>query len=333
MDAIQSDSWLCFSLQGSELDVVLGIKNILKSVTALKSLARQDALEWPTVKFLKGRIKEDSDEKTYQGATLKSYSQESQDKAKEDALRDLALLDEKMRERLSWSDTTLLLRSLLVVLETQTWMKRTPASSADSLLRDDEVEDCSLDEVKEAVEHISTHFRLPLEAKGVSFVSLQDKIEEVVDYARSYLNISETTYKKVWYKLSSCPDARKWPNIVVLELAFSLPCSNGRVEQNFSCLKVLKTDRRTSMQKETLNYLLEVYIEGPPLSSFDADSAIELWWNDCSTTRRINQQPRKEYQSQQKSDMLTPTHDSEPEEQNSLLDQWDEWFDSGSEES
>ena len=59
-------------------------------------------------------------------------------------------------------------------------MKRTRTFSADNLLMDDEGdEDCSL---AEAVEHISTHFRLPLEAKGVSFVSLQDEVEEMVDY-------------------------------------------------------------------------------------------------------------------------------------------------------
>ena len=62
-------------------------------------------------------------------------------------------------------------------------------------------EDCSLAEVKEAAKHISSHFRLPLEVKGVSFVSLQ----EVVDYARTYQNISQTEYRKVWYTLCSCP--------------------------------------------------------------------------------------------------------------------------------
>jgi hypothetical protein len=97
-------------------------------------------------------------------------------------MEDLVGLNDKMRERLAWSDTKLL-RSLLAFLETQTWMKRTTrTSSADSLVMDDE--DCSLAEVKEAVEHISTHFRLPLEAKGVSFLSLQDEVEEIVDYAR-----------------------------------------------------------------------------------------------------------------------------------------------------
>ena len=114
-------------------------------------------------------------------------------------------------------------------------MKRAHTLSADSLLMDDEGdEDCSLAEVKEAVEHISTHFRLPLKVKGVSFVALQDEVE-VVDYARTYLNLSQAEYRNVWYTLCTCPDARKWPNVLILsELAFSLPFSNGRVEQIFS---------------------------------------------------------------------------------------------------
>lgn len=105
-------------------------------------------------------------------------------------------------------------------------------------------EDCSLAEVKESVEHIATHFRLPLEAKGVSLVSLQDEVEEAVEYTRTYLDISGTEYRKVRYKLYTCPDARKRPNILsVCELSFSLPFSNERVEQIFSSLKVLKTNR------------------------------------------------------------------------------------------
>jgi hypothetical protein len=60
-------------------------------------------------------------------------------------------------------------------------------------------EDCSLDEV---VGHISTHFRLPLEAKGISVLSFQDKVEEVIDYAQTYLNICQVGYTKVWYTLS-----------------------------------------------------------------------------------------------------------------------------------
>ena len=74
---------------------------------------------------------------------------------------------------------------------------------------DDTEEDCSLAEVKESVEHIAAHFRLPLEVKGVSFVNLQDQVKEAVEYAQTYLDLNHTEYRKVWYKLYSCPDARK----------------------------------------------------------------------------------------------------------------------------
>ena len=207
VDILKPPSLLSLSLQGCELDTVLGIKNILKSTAALKSLARQDPREWPTVKLLLGRIKDEGGEKLYQGAALKNFSPAIQEKAKQDALLDLTGLDENMRERLKWSDTKLL-RSLLVFLETQTWAKRSHAPVTDSDNEDDIDEDCSLAEVKESVEHIAAHFRLPLEAKEVSFVTLQDEVEEAVEYARTYLDINRTEYRKVWYKLYSCPDAR-----------------------------------------------------------------------------------------------------------------------------
>ena len=57
-------------------------------------------------------------------------------KSKQDALHDLTGLDGKTRERMAWSDTSLL-RSLLVFLGSQTWMKHSHSTSADSLLSDD----------------------------------------------------------------------------------------------------------------------------------------------------------------------------------------------------
>ena len=180
-----------------------------------------------------------------------------------------------MRERLKWSDIKLL-RSLLVFLETQLWAKRSHVTVADSD-NEDEIgdDDCSL------------------EAKGVSLASLHDEIEEAVEYAQTYLDINRTDYRKVRYKLYSCPNSQNWSNILSLwELSFSLPFSNDSVEQIFSALKVLKTTRRTNLQGDTLNDFLEIFVEGPALSFFCPDGAIELLWSDCSTTRRVHQQPR-----------------------------------------
>jgi len=49
---------------------------------------------------------------------------------------------------------------------------RSHASVTDSDTEDNIDEDCSLAEVKEFVEHIAAHFRLPLKAKVVSIVTL-----------------------------------------------------------------------------------------------------------------------------------------------------------------
>jgi hypothetical protein len=70
----------------------------------------------------------------------------------------------------------------------QSWAKRsrhcaTVIDSGKEDKIDDDSDDCSLVKIKESVEQIATHFRAPLEAKGVSLAILQDEVEEVVEYA------------------------------------------------------------------------------------------------------------------------------------------------------
>ena len=78
-------------------------------------------------------------------------------------------------------------------------------------------------------------------------------------------------------------------------ILFSLPFSSGTVERMFSMLKLIKTDSRTSLNTSTLSDLLDITIEGPALDVISPDQAIENWWKACSTSRRVNQQPRKVY--------------------------------------
>ena len=239
------------------------------------------------MKLVLDRLKDEGSDKTYQGAVLKNYSSAAIEFCKKEALADMKRLEANMRQRLEWSDVKLL-RALLVFVETQSWIKKSAI--------DDEYEDVSLLEIKLALEDIFRVFIDPLESENVSLSTLQDEIEDVVDYARRYLSLESTKYRKIWYLLHVCPDAEKWPSILLLcELVFSLPFSNGRVEQIFSSLKMIKTSNRTSLHTSTLDDLLEICIEGPPLSSFSADSAIDLWWSDCCTTRRTNQKKRKSY--------------------------------------
>ena len=107
------------------------------------------------------------------------------------------------------------------------------------------------------------------------------------------MNLQRDSYSNVWYKTHTSPHARKCPSILLLsELLFSLPFSNGIVERIFSSAKVIKTKKQTNLSAATLK---EIKVEGPPpLSNFVANSAVQLWWKDCRTTRRVNQKlPRK----------------------------------------
>ena len=70
------------------------------------------------------------------------------------------------------------MRSLLIFLDTQSWAKRSrqcapPVIDSDNEDEiDDDGDDSSLVEIKESVDHIATHFRVPLEAKGVLLATL-----------------------------------------------------------------------------------------------------------------------------------------------------------------
>ena len=192
----------------------------------------------------------------------------------DEALSDIKRLEEKLRERLEWSDMDML-RAILAFLDTQNW--RIVDEEGDSLA-----------DIRSAVEVITTHFRVPLEAKEVDLCSIQDEVEEAVQYARNFLNVSQNTHRKVWYQLHTVPDSSKWPSVLELsKLLFSLPFSNAHVETAFSTLKVIKTEWRTNLKKQTLSDLLEIKVEGPPLAEFSPNEAVKLWWEDCQTTRRV----------------------------------------------
>ena len=77
----------------------------------------------------------------------------------------------------------------------------------------------------------------------------------------------------------------------MVELLFTLPVSNGRVERIFSQLKLIKTSNRTCLSEDTLDQLVRISVEGPPLSQWNASGAISRWFSDKH--RRLNQRPKE----------------------------------------
>jgi len=71
--------------------------------------------------------------------------------------------------------------------------------------------------------------------------------------------------------------------------------------------------------------LIEVYIEGPTLEEFCADETIDLWLEECPTSRKPHQSTRNSYRSCKKKS----TSDESETEDNSIeldIDKWDAWF-------
>jgi len=69
-------------------------------------------------------------------------------------------------------------------------------------------------------------------------------------------------------------------------------------------------------------HLIQINVEGPPLSQWDATSAIELWHED--KVRRVNQKdPRSKDQS---TSSATTTSDSDTENNTFCPDDWENWI-------
>ena len=178
-------SLLSLCLQKNGVDNIYCIKQILKSAKALESQARQDPKQWPSVKLIPSIIYEEGTEKLYQGGTLTHYNESTVTNCSIHTLEDLKRLSSTLKERLAWSDLQLL-RSILVFLDTCSWAPRQlRAASRDSEQEDDKIDDKA--EIRAAIEHISSIFREPLEAKNACLASIQDEVDEVVDFCRKYV--------------------------------------------------------------------------------------------------------------------------------------------------
>ena len=95
-EVLKPPSTLSLSLQGADVDIVFGIKQLLKASTTLASMEKQDPLQWPTVKIVLDRLQNDGGETVYQRVALKRYDATTLSYCSSEALADLKRLTEKM---------------------------------------------------------------------------------------------------------------------------------------------------------------------------------------------------------------------------------------------
>lgn len=148
----------------------------------------------------------------------------------------ISVIQDCLRERVKIQSTDLLTHAI-TILATHGWEKS--ANTAFGY---------------KALECISTRFLVPLENASVNCALLHEEWDDIVEYAKRYLNLVQDDYKVIWWKLFNAPDSTKWTNILaVVELLFCLPVSSGHLERVFSQLKLIKGERHASLGEDRLD--------------------------------------------------------------------------------
>ena len=74
------------------------------------------------------------------------------------------------------------------------------------------------------------------------------------------------------------PRSKAWSDVLTLvELLFTIPVTNAKLEKMFSKLKHIKTNCRSRLTETRLESLLRIADDGPKFSEYDVSSAMSLW--------------------------------------------------------
>ena len=163
-------SVLCKALQSDEICVVLALEAILKTTRAIERVKEAHFQDLPSIRKVTLRIKQDGEACTYQGADLLSYL--GVQFFENHHMGYIDLVQSCLKQRMTEQDNELL-KHALNVLATQGWGREDNASFG-----------------YPALLYLSQRFQCPLQQAGIDTAALESEWDEMVDYAKHYLNIS-----------------------------------------------------------------------------------------------------------------------------------------------
>ena len=213
-DLLKPSAILCKVLQEDELCVVRAIESVLKTKKSMDKMKATRFEELPTVKKVLGHVQKQDRIVTYQAADLKMHDQ-ALVFMKNHYVEWVEAVVSSLIDRLKIQAPELqLLTHAVTILSTHGW-ERYEALFGYA-----------------ALDAICQWFHVPLERAGTDCSEVQEEWDDMVEYAKQYLNLVQEDYKVVFWKLFNAVDAKKWSNILaVVELLFCNPIANGQVER------------------------------------------------------------------------------------------------------
>ena len=271
VDLLMPISILSKTLQNDEIDILEALTGVLRTLKEIDKLLTKPVGQWATYKNVLQRCEDE----VYQLQQLKGFTSATQYFENNGATYCRNVSD-CVKSRLKWSDVDMM-RSMIAVLNPQGWEK---------LMNDDD----SLDEINIIIQK----FEIPLKGAGANVDDILQEFAAMIEFACEYIAIHTLHYQSVWWRLFNSPQKKDWVSALLLvELLFSLPASNAKVERVFSAANIIKTEKRTVLANSSLDDLLEINCDAVSVADYIPDKAIQLWWDD--KVRRPNQKPRKKY--------------------------------------
>jgi len=221
----------------------------------------------------------------------------------------LGRIKEAMQTRLEVAENSHVLLAS-TILNCERWEKTTEDSGED------------LEFANDCIAKLYNHFKESLSKAGLtgSLSDLLDQWHDLLSYTKRFLDPSRTPYLRVWRRIFDSSRKAQWNMVLMLvELLFTIPISNAKVERLFSFMNHIKTDCRATLGESTLNNLITIHMEGPSFQDYEPTPAIQSRLS--STARHPNQGIRKRYKSRDSATMSSvlieesSTDESEDEEE------------------
>ena len=111
------------------------------------------------------------------------------------------------------------------------------------------------------------HCQEPLRQQGllVSQIEVVNDCHDMLDYTVKYLSPSCHHYRATRFKIFHSLRSFQWQNILLLiRLLFSVPVPNAVLERFLSSLGRVKSVKRASLSRQTLEDILRIQAEGLP---------------------------------------------------------------------
>ena len=127
------------------------------------------------------------------------------------------------------------------------------------------------------------HFKALLKKKNVSFDGV---MAERTSFKFYWLDNMQAYEQGVVWSLLLSHYQEKFPNLApLMNILLVIPVSNAKVERGFSAMHRIKSEWWSSLGEETLDALMRISINGPPLAQFDPKPAVQKFF---SNPRRPN---------------------------------------------